>query len=88
MEKVLSPSEREYVYNPPKALKASSYVPGALDEQGESQRIKAEQRERPTGAVPYGEVFGAYYADYLSRLSDEGFPQELREAAQTYMNGL
>ena len=88
VEKVLSPSEREYVYNPPKALKSSSYVPGALDEQGAPQRIKAEERERPTGAVPYGEVFGAYYADYLSQLSDEGFPQELREAAQNYMNGL
>ena len=87
-EKELSPSETQYVYDPPKALKASSYAPGALDERGEQQRIQAEERERPTGAVPYGGVYGAYYADYLRQLSDEGFPQELREAAEAYMNGL
>lgn len=87
-EKPLRRTETEYVYDPPKALKASGYVPGALDEHGEQQRIKAEQRERATGTVPYGEVYGAYYADYLGMLSDESFPQELRGVAEAYMNGL
>lgn len=87
-EKPLSRTETEYVYNPPAALKASSYIPGALDESGGEQRIQAEARERPTGAVPYGEVYGAYYAEYLRLLADEAFPQELRESAEAYMNGL
>jgi len=87
-EKPLSRMETEYVYDLPKALKASSYVPGALDEQGKQQRLKAEQREKATGTVPYGEVYGAYYADYLGMLSDETFPQELRDVAEAYMNGL
>jgi len=88
IEKQLSPMETEYVYDPPKALKASSYTPGALNEQGEKQKIKAEQRERATGAVPYGEVYGDYYAEYLRTLDDEMFPQALRETAEAYMNGL
>jgi len=88
IEKPLSPMETEYVYDPPKALKASSYTPGALNEQGERQKIKAEQRERATGAVPYGEVYGDYYAEYLRTLDDEMFPQALRDAAEAYMNGL
>ena len=87
-EKPPSPMETEYVYDPPKALKASGYVPGALNDRGEQQRIKAEQRERATGAVPYGEVYGDYYADYLEMLSDEMFPQTLRGVAEAYMNGL
>lgn len=87
-EKTLSRTETEYVYNPPPALRASTYTPGALSESGETQRIRAEERERPTGAVPYGEVYGSYYADYLSALSDETFPQALRETAEAYMNGL
>lgn len=87
-EKQLSPAETEYVYDPPKALKASQYVPGALNEQGEKQKIKAEQRERATGTVPYGEVYGDYYAEYLRTLNDEMFPQELRVTAEAYMNGL
>lgn len=87
-EKPLSRSETEYVYNPPEALRAGGYTPGALDENGAEQRIAAEQRERPTGAVPYGEVYSDYYAAYLRQLADEAFPQELLDAAQTYINGL
>ena len=87
-EKPLSRTETEYVYDPPKALKASGYVPGALDKSGEEQRIRAEEKDRPTGAVPYGEVYGAYYAEYLRLLSDDTFPQALRDAAEAYMNGL
>ena len=87
-EKPLSRTETEYIYNPPAALQASSYTPGALNESGQTQRIRAEERERPTGAVPYGEVYGSYYAQYLDMLSDESFPQALRETAETYMNGL
>lgn len=88
IEKQLSPMETEYVYDPPKALKASGYVPGALNENGEKQRIKADPREPAAGAVPYGEVYGDYYAEYLRALSDEMFPQELRSTAEAYMNGL
>ena len=49
---------------------------------------------RPTRAsgrwarCPYGEVYGRYYAAYLSMIEDQTFPQALREAAQAYMNGL
>ena len=73
---------------PPEALKASGYQPGALNERGERQRLSADTRERPMGAVPYGEVYGRYYAAYLAMIEDETFPQALREAAQAYMNGL
>ncbi len=88
VEKPKSRMETEYVYDPPEALKASGYQPGALNERGERQRLSADTRERPTGAVPYGEVYGRYYAAYLSMIEDETFPQALREAAQAYMNGL
>lgn len=88
MEKPLSRTETEYVYNPPEALRANGYTPGALNENGDVQRIRAEERERPTGAVPYGEVYGSYYAAYLDLLSDEAFPQELRETAENYISGL
>lgn len=87
-EKPKSRMETEYIYDPPKALKASGYQPGALNERGERQRLKADPRERPAGAVPYGEVYGAYYAAYLALIEDETFLQELRETAQAYMNGL
>ena len=88
VEKPKSRMETEYVYDPPEALKASGYQPGALNERGERQRLSADTRERPMGAVPYGEVYGRYYAAYLSMIEDETFPQALREAAQAYMNGL
>ena len=82
VEKPKSRMETEYVYDPPEALKASGYQPGALNERGERQRLSADTRERPMGAVPYGEVYGRYYAAYLSMIEDETFPQALREAAQ------
>ena len=88
VEKPKSRMETEYVYDPPEALKASGYQPGALNERGERQRLSADTRERPMGVVPYGEVYGRYYAAYLSMIEDETFPQALREAAQAYMNGL
>ena len=88
VEKPKSRMETEYVYDPPEALKASGYQPGALNERGERQRLSADTRERPMGAVPYGEVYGRYYAAYLSMIEDQTFPQALREAAQAYMNGL
>ena len=88
VEKPKSRMETEYVYDPPEALKASGYQPGALNERGERQRLSADTRERPMGAVPYGEVYGRYYAAYLAMIEDETFPQALREAAQAYMNGL
>ena len=87
-EKPLSRMETEYVYDPPAALKASGYAPGALDAHGEPQKIKADPREKAKDTVPYGEVYGGYYAEYLGLLSDEAFPQELRSAAEAYMNGL
>ena len=88
VEKPKSRMETDYVYDPPEALKASGYQPGALNERGERQRLSADTRERPMGAVPYGEVYGRYYAAYLAMIEDETFPQALREAAQAYMNGL
>ena len=87
-EKPQSPMETEYVYDPPQALKASGYQPGALDAGGGRQRIAADAPGRPAGAVPYGKVYGAYYAAYLEAIGDEAFPQALRETAQTYINGL
>lgn len=87
-EKSLSRAETEYVYNPSESLRANGYAPGALNENGEVQRIRAEERERPTGTLPYGEVYGSYYAAYLDLLSDEAFPQELRETAENYIGGL
>lgn len=88
VEKPKSRMETEYIYEPPKALKASGYRPGALNERGERQRLKADTREHPAGTVPYGEVYGTYYAAYLELIADETFPEELRETAQAYMNGL
>ena len=87
-EVVLSPAETEYVYDPPKALGMSSYAPGEPDEKGGTQRILAPADESRDGTVPYGTVYGAYYARYLDAAQSGAVPEALREEAEAYFGGI
>ena len=87
-EIVLSPAETEHVYDPPKALGMSSYAPGEPDEKGGTQRILAPADEDRDGTVPYGTVYGAYYARYLEAAGGGALPEALREEAEAYFGGI
>lgn len=87
-EEVLSPSETEHVYDPPQGVKRSSYAPGETDENGAVQRIPAPKDESRDGTVPYGTVYGAYYAEYLKEAADGVIPQGLEETVEAYFNGI
>jgi len=87
-EKTLSPAEREHVYDPPAGVKAGGYVPGAEDENGNRMRIPAPKDETRSGTVPYGEVFGRYYAGYLEEKNTDAIAEKLRDATEAYFNGI
>lgn len=83
-----SPPEVEHIYDPPEAVRLSGYAPGETDENGNIQKILAPKDESLDGTVPYGEVYGAYYARYLEEISADSIPQELREAVSAYFDGI
>lgn len=85
---VLSPTETEHVYDPPDSVFMGSYKPGAADDQGGVQRILAPKDEAQDGTVPYGEVYGTYYAGYLKAKGEEAIPEGLEELAEAYFNGI
>jgi len=84
----LTPAETERVYDPPEGVFRSGYVPGGEDENGQVQRIVAPKDTAGGGTVPYGEVYGAYYAQYLKDKNAGSIPQELEEAIEAYFNGI
>lgn len=87
-EVVLSPSETEHVYDPPKGAGRSSYAPGEPDETGTAQRIPAPKDKKKDGTVPYGKVYGTYYAGYLQQAADGVIPEGLEETIEAYFNGI
>lgn len=87
-EVVLSPSETEHVYDPPKGAGRSSYAPGEPDETGAAQRIPAPKDKKKDGTVPYGKVYGTYYAGYLQQAADGVIPEGLEETIEAYFNGI
>ena len=87
-EVVLSPSETEHVYDPPQGADRSGYVPGGTDETGAAQRIPAPKDKNKDGTVPYGKVYGTYYAQYLQQAADGVIPEGLEDALEAYFNGL
>ena len=82
------PTETEHVYNPPDSVFMGSYKPGVADGQGNVQRILAPRDEAQDGTVPYGEVYGTYYAGYLKARGEDAIPQELEDLAEAYFNGI
>ena len=87
-EVVLSPAETEHVYDPPQGAGKSSYVPGAADESGAVQRMPAPKDKGKDGTVPYGKVYGTYYARYLQQAADGMIPEGLEDALEAYFNGI
>lgn len=87
-EIVLSPAETEHVYDPPKALGMSSYAPGEPDGKGGTQRIPAPADGAKDGTVPYGTVYGAYYAQYLEAVQSGALPESLADEAEAYFGGI
>lgn len=87
-EDELSPAETEHVYDPPQGAERSGYVPGGIDETGEVQRMPAPKDKRKDGTVPYGKVYGAYYAKYLQQAADDVIPEALEGALEAYFNGI
>ena len=85
---VLSPAETEHVYDPPQGAGKSSYVPGAADESGAAQRSPAPKDKGKDGTVPYGKVYGRYYAAYLQQAADGVIPEGLEETIEAYFNGI
>ena len=83
-----SPTETEHVYDPPNSVFMGSYKPGAADDQGGVQRILAPKDEAQDGTVPYGEVYGTYYAGYLKAKGEEAIPEDLEDLAEAYFNGI
>ena len=87
-EVVLSPAETEHVYDPPQGADRSGYVPGETDETGAVQRIPAPKDKSKDGTVPYGKVYGTYYAAYLQQAADGVIPEALSDAVEAYFNGI
>lgn len=84
----LSPAQTVYVYDPPQAVLLSSYQPGEMDEAGNIQRIIAPKDERLDGTVPYGSVYGAYYARYLEEAASGVFPADIEQEIKAYFDGI
>ena len=82
------PSETEYVYDPPENVRASSYAPGEQKKDGTVEKILAPKDETLDGTVPYGKVFGRYYAKYLEEQSRDALPEDVQEELETYFNGM
>ena len=59
------------------------YVPGAPGPDGAPQRRPAREAAGQ-GLIPYDQVFGAYYADYLR----QELPEEIQAAIAGYFDGL
>ncbi|MDO4548144.1 MAG: hypothetical protein Q4D04_08605 [Clostridia bacterium] len=81
-------TQTEYVYDPSQAARADDYAPGEMGDDGIIQRLPAPQDENLDGTVPYGTVYGKYYADYLDQMSTEAVPEALRETVEEYFNGI
>ena len=88
LEEQLTPAQTEHVYDPPQAARLSGYSPGDTDETGRVQRILAPRDERQDGTVPYGQVYGPYYARYLEAISGDAVPEALQEAVKAYFDGI
>jgi len=84
----LSPSQTEHVYDPPDSVLMGGYKPGMTDAQGNEQRMIAPKDEAQDGTVPYGEVYGTYYAGYLKARGEGAVPAELEDLAEAYFNGI
>ena len=84
-ENEINHGEVETVYDPPAGGARDGYVPGALDADGQVQRIAAPDGPIE-GEVPYGSVYGAYYAAYLQ--AQDQLPRELQETAAAYLLSL
>ena len=52
------------------------------------QRILAPRDEKQDGTVPYGQVYGPYYARYLEAISGDAVPEALQEAVKAYFDGI
>ena len=61
----------------------ADYIPGAPGPDGTPQRRPAREAAGQ-GLTPYDRVFGAYYAEYLR----QELPEEIKEAAARYFDGL
>ncbi len=82
------PSETEYVYDPPESVRGIEYVPGEIGKDGARQRVLAPEDKTKDGTVPYGKVFGRYYAQYLDEQSEGSLPETLKEEIEAYFNGM
>lgn len=80
------PSETEYVYDPPESVREIEYAPGEIGKDGKEQRVLAPDDKTLDGTVPYGTVFGRYYAQYLD--DQPGLPENLQEEIEAYFNGM
>ena len=66
------------------------YGPGSGEQPGEDGiSLKTEPIYDPiSGSVPYGDVFSAYYSDYLRGEENGEIPFEVQEAARSYFSSL
>lgn len=84
----LIPAEVEQIYHPSDAALSSGYVPGMIKSDGTVDRIPAPKDASQDGTVPYGTVYGNYYAKYLEQVRQGQVPQELLDIMEQYFNGL
>ncbi|MBQ3815062.1 MAG: hypothetical protein II836_03310, partial [Clostridia bacterium] len=63
---------------------------GSGEEGGEERlsRMTEPVYDPISGSVPYGEVFSAYYSDYLRDAQNGGIPYEVSGAARSYFEDL
>ena len=87
-EMLLVPGEGEQGMEGPGDFPGEGEVPGGEPGGNELSRMTEPVYDPISGTVPYGEVFSAYYSDYLRDAQNGGIPYEVSGAARSYFEDL
>ena len=65
-----------------------AYVPGEKDARGNIQRVLAGEISEAEGSIPYGRVYGIYFAKLLEQIENDIIPADMLETVEKYFYGL
>lgn len=65
-----------------------TYVPGGVDENGNSYSVELGPKDPIDGTVPYREVYGEYAGRAGAAMDREKIPDSMRDAVERYFSSL
>ena len=65
-----------------------TYVPGGVDENGNSLSVELGPKEPIDGTVPYRDVYGEYAGRAGAAMDRENIPDNIRDAVEKYFSSL